>query len=308
MIKKNFLAVLCTLMGVVFIFSGYTKLYPIEPFEFTFVDIGIINWQTVPFVARILIGLEFLIGILFLFNFNLHKIAYKLAAAVLIIFSIYLILIISFSGNEGNCGCFGESIQMTPLQALIKNIIMLSVLFVLNKYYDGWELRWRIINPILFVTTFTLPFILNPVELDYSAAYLNKPSENFKLELDSLYNNAKLHVPPRTLSNGKHIISFMSLKCPHCRIAAKKISIIHKRNPAISFYFVLNGEDKNLQPFFDDTHSVEIPFCMSPGRTFLYLSGGSFPAIYLVNNGIVEHEIDYLTMDQDEIEKWIGKQ
>ena len=52
-------------LGLIFIYSGYTKLYPvIETFEFTFIDIGVANWYTAPLIARLLIGLEFFIGLL----------------------------------------------------------------------------------------------------------------------------------------------------------------------------------------------------------------------------------------------------
>jgi uncharacterized membrane protein YphA (DoxX/SURF4 family) len=390
MLKKVIFAILCSLLGAVFIFSGYTKLYPIEPFEYTFVDIGFINWQAAPFVARILIGLEFLIGILLLLNLNPRKIAYKLGILALLIFCIYLILLIFLSGNKGNCGCFGSSISMTPLQALIKNAVMLIIFFVLYKFYDDsyykkftkgfiiefnlliiaalvmwggthflkWHLpylldvffevcfifratflgavtlitllknknkteenialnnyavndskpsnnKMRLLVVVSLLASFAMPFILNPVELNYSEAYLNRPADHFKLELDSLYNNATHGVPPKTLSNGKHILAFMSLTCPHCRIASNKMRIIHERNPEIPFYFILNGEDKNLVPFFENTHTEDIPHCMLLGRSFVYLAGTSMPTIYLVNNSIVENDLNYMDMDQEELEKWL---
>lgn len=295
-------------MGAVFIFSGYTKLYPIEPYEYTFVDLGIINWQMAPFIARFMIGAEFLIGILLVLNINLRKTSYKFAIGILVFFCIYLLLLIVMVGNKGNCGCFGTYFQMTPLQALIKNIIMLSVFVVLYKYHEGWELnkKYRFVIPLLFVSSFVMPFIWNPVELDYSEAYLNQPESNYKIELDSLYTNATLHTPPNTLSQGKHIIAFMSLTCPHCRIAAKKIRIISERNPKISFYFVLNGDDKNLPSFFEDTHTDSIPHCILNGKSFVYLAGTSIPSIYLVNNGMVEHDVNYMELDQEELEKWLS--
>ena len=162
---------------------------------------------------------------------------------------------------------------------------MLVVFFILYKYHEGWQLnqkfRFLIILPLL--GCFADPFIENPVALDYSEAYLNKSDENFKLELDSLYKSATLKIPPRTLSQGKHIIAFMSLTCPHCRIAAKKMRIMHERNSDIPFYFVLNGDDNKLKLFFDDTHTDSIPYCKLNGRNFIYLAGLSMPRIYLVN-------------------------
>jgi hypothetical protein len=296
-------------MGAVFIFSGYTKLYPIEPFEFTFVDLGFINWQAAPFIARILIGLEFFIGLLLLLQLYLHKLTYKLGISTLIVFTIYLTLLIFISGNKGNCGCFGSYFYMTPLQALIKNMIMLAVFFLLYKYYDGWELskKWKLLLLIPVLASFSMPFILNTVSMDYTEAYLNKPEDNFKIPLDSLYNNAELNIVPRTLSKGKHIIAFLSLTCPHCVIAANKLRIIHERSPEISIYFVLNGEKQNLKKFYEETHSEHISHCMLLGRNFVSLAGISLPVIYMVNNSEVENQVSYFDLNEEEIKKWLSK-
>ncbi len=62
--------ILSSIMGLVFLYSAYTKLYPIEPFEYTFVDLGIGGWKMAPFIARFMIGLEFFIGILLIFGCN----------------------------------------------------------------------------------------------------------------------------------------------------------------------------------------------------------------------------------------------
>jgi hypothetical protein len=293
-------------LGIVFLFSGYTKLYPIEPFEYTFVDLGFINWQVAPFIARLMIAAEFLIGILLVLNLNL-KAAYNYAIGILLFFCVYLLALMFIAGNKGNCGCFGTYFQMTPLEALIKNVIMLAILFMLKKHHTGWELKgkWSSLSLLPYGVALALPFVLNAVELNYSEAYLNRPDENFPLELDSLYNHATLNIPPKELSKGKHVIAFMSMTCPHCRIAAKKMRIIHERNPDIPFYLVLNGKDEKIKPFFDDTHTDSIPHCILNGRNFVYLAGTSLPRIYLVNNSIVEHDIDYIDMDQSEIEKWL---
>jgi hypothetical protein len=309
MIKKILLSFLCALLGAVFVFSAYTKLYPIEPFEYTFVDLGIGNWQMAPFIARFLIGLEFLIGFALMLNLLLKKVTYKLSIGVLVFFCIYLLLQIFIAGNKGNCGCFGTKITMTPLQALIKNFIMLFILGILYKFHEGWNMGKfsKYLFIIVSLTSITLPFILNPVELDYSEAYLNKPEDNFDIPLDTLYNHAKLNIPPRTLSKGKHVLIFASLTCPHCRIAAKKVRIIHQRNPEIPFYFVLNGNDDKLKPYFEDTKTEDIPHCMLLGRPFVFLAGTSMPVIYLINDSKVEHNLNYMDLDQGELEEWLKK-
>jgi uncharacterized membrane protein YphA (DoxX/SURF4 family) len=301
--------ILCSLMGMVFLYSGYTKLYPIEPFELTFVDLGIGGWRLAPFIARFMIGLEFMIGILLMLSLYIKRFTIKITIASLIVFSLYLVFVMLKTGNNGNCGCFGTALVMTPLQALIKNAVMLAISLLIYKYYDGLHFgkigKWLFIS--VFILAFAFPHILNYVDMDYSSAYLVKKDNQFKLELDSLYADAKLHTPPKSLSTGKHIISFMSLTCPHCRIAAKKLKLIKERNPSISMYLVLNGEYKKIQPFFEDTRAYNIDYCILNGKNFIYLAGLSMPMIYMVNNSVVENSVDYLSLDQTQIENWLNK-
>lgn len=296
-------------MGLVFLYSGYTKLHPIEPFEYTFVDLGIGGWRLAPFIARFMIGLEFLIGFLLITGLYIKRFTIKLTVGSLIFFSVYLIFIILKTGNNGNCGCFGTAISMTPLQALIKNAVMLGVCYFFYKYYDGLNFgkvgKW--LFGALFITAFALPHILNYVDFNYSEAYLTKKENHFKLELDSLYNNAKIHTPPKTLSQGKHIIAFMSMSCPHCRIAAKKLRLIKEQNPGISIYLVLNGDYNKIKSFFEDTKSYNIDYCILNGKNFVYMAGLDMPAIFMVNNSVVENWINYMQLDQAEIEKWLAK-
>jgi hypothetical protein len=308
-ILKLISIVLSVLMGLLFIYSGWSKLYPIEPFEYTFVDIGLSNWFLSPFIARFLIGLEFFIGLMLIFNLYLSRFTIKLTIATLVVFTIYLLIMIIKEGNNGNCGCFGNEIAMTPLQAIIKNVIMLAVCFFIYKFHEGFSFGklslWT--SVVFLLTALVMPHVLNYVDMSYSEAYLNRPEYNFKLELDTLYRNARKNQPPRTLSQGKHVISFMSLSCPHCRMAAKKIRIMHEKNPDISFYFVLNGEDEKLKWFYEDTKTEDIPYCMLGARPFVFLAGTALPAIYLVNNSVVEHSLSYLNLDQTEIERWMEK-
>src|SRR4051812_41160097 len=107
--------ILSVCLGLVFIYSGYSKIFPLEPFEFTFVDMGVANWYTAPIIARLLIGLEFFIGALLILNYKLRRFTIPFTVGLLSFFIIYLLIQIIKNGDTGNCGCFGESIHMTPL-------------------------------------------------------------------------------------------------------------------------------------------------------------------------------------------------
>lgn len=306
-IIKALLSFLSVLIGLVFIYSGWAKLEPIEPFEFTFVDLGVAGWKLAPFMARFFISLEFFIGILFILNIKMKAVC-KISFVTLIFFSLYLFGLMALIGNKGNCGCFGTRLSMTPLEALIKNAVMLLVTFVLYKYHTGFSFkRDGIVFYTLMLGATVTPHILNYVDLDYSEAYLTKREDYYKLELDTLYKYAKVNVPPKTLSQGKHIIAFMSASCPHCRLAAKKIKIMKNENPDLPFYLVLNGEEKKMKEFFEDTKLTNVPYCNLNGKGFIFLAGTVMPYICFVNNGQVENSVDYIRLDQNETEKWLQK-
>ncbi len=320
--KNIFLVLFSIFLGLIYLYSAYSKIYPIEPFEMTFVDLGLANWKSAPFIARFMIGIEFFLGILFLFQLRIRFSA-LFSFFLLIVFTLYLFFLLLTEGNQGNCGCFGNSIQMSPLQAIVKNVAMLALSGLLWYFYkfNVYDLLQekiknnflkqylqKILFSLLFVFSLFIPHILNYVDLDYSSAYLTPPENHFALELDSLFRNAQKQTPPPTLSKGKHVLALMSLTCPHCRIAAKKMKLMKERNPKLDFYFVLNGDDDKLKPFFDDTKASSIPWCMLLGKNFVLLARGTnMPAIYLINNGVVEARLNYQSLEQDEIEKWFSK-
>ena len=307
MVKKIIFTILSTLLGLVFIFSGYTKLYPIELFEITFVDIGVSTWKIAPFIARVMIGLEFFLGIMLVLNLYLKKFTIKAVIALLGIFTVFLIITIIMQGNSGNCKCFGNMIEMTPLESIIKNIILLCFSLLIYFFHYGYKIPFRkIIVLLCIIISLALPFILNPVDL-ITSAQLQDGKVNYKLDLDLVYNSDDPIKPSLDLRKGKHIVAFMSLTCPHCRVAGYKLHVIHKKNPEISIYMFLNGDDFNLKPFFEDTRTEDIPHSMLLGERFVKLAGVKLPVIFWINNSFVEKKMKYMYINQQDIEEWIKK-
>ncbi len=300
---------LSVMFGGLYIFSGLSKLHPIEPFEFTFVDLGIANWQLSPFFARTIIGFEFFLGLLFLFNIKTRGFTSKLSIGLLSFFVLYLTFTIIKNGNEGNCGCFGELIPMSPVESIFKNIVLLALNFIL--LIKGFELPLKKFNKIaliiIFLAGFSFPFIKNPIDINYSSSYLVKKENQFFLPLDTLINNGYVNKVPESIKEGKHIIAFVSSTCPHCKIGATKLRIMKEINPSLPIFFVINGEEKNIEKFRSETKSEIIPWTRLGERPFVYLAGVQLPKIYLINNQVVEFDLNYFTLDQKEIEKWLNK-
>lgn len=302
-----FLFLINVLIGLVFLYSAYSKLYPIEPFELTFVEMKVANWVTAPFIARLFISIEFFIGCMLISNLHVRFFS-KMAIGILFLFSMYLIGIIFVHGNKGNCGCFGTHLFMTPLQALLKNILIMFFLWLVSAYHRGfqWSKRFYWVVMTLALVSLILPHILSYVEWSYSEQYLTQKENKYKLGLDTLIKYARIHKPPSSIKEGKHIIAFMSLTCPHCRIAAKKMRLMKENNPQLPFYFVLNGDEKDLKAFFEDTRAEHIPYSMLLGKPFISMAGLRMPAIYLVQNDTVVKKIDYISLQQSKLEKWLN--
>lgn len=305
--KKIGIIILSIITGLVFLFSGYSKLFPIEPFEYQLVELGIVNWQLSLILARIIIGFEFFIGILLISNYRLKSFTSKITIVALIIFSIQLLYTLISKGNDSDCGCFGQLLPMSPLQALLKNSILIFICLILFRYSNDYFNTNKSINFYFLLISIASVFIFNSVDFNYSKNYLNKPFENFTLNIDTLYkvNSDKFDTPKIDIRKGKNIISFLSASCQHCKIAAQKMKIINEKNPTIPIYFFINGDDKDIDQFIKKTECNKIPYSKLNNPFFVSIAGVHLPVIYYLNNSVVEKQVDYFTLEQYHIENWL---
>lgn len=307
--KRLLFIIISFSLGFIFIYSAYAKLYPvIETFEFTFVDLGIGDWYTAPILARLIIGMEFFAGILLIANYQLKKFTLPLTFAILGFFIIYLCIQLVTTGNSGNCGCFGEHFKMTPLQALIKNLVMIVAALWVYINWQGWKTGYsRLLLSLFASTAMVLPFLINPIDYAYTSNNLEE-KVNYPLELALLFqpeDSSKVQIPGVELRSGKHVVAFLSLTCQHCRVAAKKFRIIKKKNRALPIYFVLNGDRAMYKSFIEETGADNIPFSFCLGKSFVQLASTQLPRIYYLDNSLVVKKVDYFELNQYAIENWL---
>lgn len=126
------------LLSFLFLISAVAKLYPSPYFAMTTFEMKQLlpmgfSEGFAPYFSRTLIGCEFALGFLLLQPHFLRRLVIPVSFLMLLIFVIELTYEIASSGNSGNCGCFGTLIPMTPLEAIIKNIIAMGMLGYLFK-------------------------------------------------------------------------------------------------------------------------------------------------------------------------------
>ncbi len=274
------------LIGIIFIVSGIIKLYPVETFELTFIDLHLANWTTAPFIARFFIGFEIILGVLLASGIRLKRII-SLSVITLILFSVYIILLWFDRGNDVNCGCFGNYLYLPPGESLLKNITLIFLLFLVLKnthLQKTTHLKplWLILSIIILAG---LPFILNPVYL-----YASSPEdENVHIPLKTeLIAPLLIENDTINLTKGKHLLLLASATCTHCKTMAYKLDIFKKTENLQNIYIVFKGkpDSTEIEQFFKDSNS-SLPYTYLNDYYIFDITRGIFPSIILINNGYI---------------------
>ncbi len=127
-------------VSILFLVSAVSKMFPIWMFEKQLVDLGVCDWCDAPYFSRLLIALEAAIGIAILQRHFLKRFVIPVTAFLLVAFCVHLsIEMVKHGAMNGNCGCFGQLIPMTPLEAFIKNVLTLVLLFYIYRTSDEYE-------------------------------------------------------------------------------------------------------------------------------------------------------------------------
>ncbi len=306
-LKKIALLIVSIITGCLFLYSAYTKVIPIQLFEYTIVDYLPVSWVTAAFATRIFIGLETALGLLIILKFyGKNKWILKTAFLLITLFSIYLFYLLATVGNNVNCGCFGDSVRMTPIEALIKNGFLLISLFLLIKYSNLWLQKWaKLIVPDVFFIILLLPFILFGFPDNQPDWLRNKKYQMNLSEISYIETQQPNQVLKQT--EDKYIVAFLSPTCPHCKMAAYKMHLMHKKNPKLPFYFIIGGTKSDLSDFWNKSKASDIPYSRMERDPFLFYTHGSFPLIVFINKGWVVATAEYANLDQQIIEEWLMK-
>lgn len=278
------------LISALFLVSAYAKIYPdpsfyfsITKFEFSQLYPMGFSPELAVYLSRGLIGIEFALGFLLLFPFNLKKIVIPVTIIMLAVFSVHLSIEILSGNNGGNCGCFGSLIPMTPLQALIKNLISIGLLsLLLFKFSDGI----RINNNFLAVSNITticilFLFMLIPIQKKITAiapmeTEIIEPVSEEVVDTNSIDTNRVLVVDVKPvdmkveepkgpakkasgytkyfpkIDEGKKILCFFAPTCEHCMQTAKELVELKKTDstfPEVQIVF-MDEAPEEISAFF----------------------------------------------------------
>ena len=251
------------IISLLFLVSAYAKVYhePSAYFSITtfeakqLVPLGFSS-EISSYLSRILIALEFAIGVLILLPFYFKRIVIPLTIFVLAAFCVHLALQIYLTGNSGNCGCFGTLLPMTPLEAILKNIFAIGLLAILNKLVPKDKSKSIEIFYGFLIYLFFVIGIMALVPINNSSNVII--DSNYQIQEDLVLEGPKQMKSEfgQTLpfaDKGRLILCFFAPGCDHCRAAVRSIDSLSKiveNFPKVEIVFMDEEVDK-IPEFFE---------------------------------------------------------
>ena len=341
--KNNIIGGIRILISFLFLLSAVAKLYPSPYFAISTFEVKQLypmgfSENFAPFFSRILIGIEFALGLLILQKNFLRTIIIPSTLLLLAVFTIHLsIVTIQNGGNSGNCGCFGSLLPMTPIEAILKNVvamILLVWLFVILPKTNERKDNFWVLTTVAFAAILML-FMLAPIQPPESNFTVSTPEETLTDSISKASTDDSITTPYITkdsvkvskeieevikteptepekkksgyaqyfsnIDKGRKTLCFFVPGCDHCREAAKELTELRKTNknfPEISIIFM--NEEADLIPDFFKDAGAEYPYKIIEVIPFWNLLGPKrdTPGVKYIWNGNIYKYYDGITSNK----------
>ena len=279
-------------IGIVFITSAVAKLLTLGQFEILILQQELIRdryWAA--YLARTLVAVELFIGISYFQPNYLRKLILPSSLVITLIFTVYLGYLAVFTDYSENCGCFGDLIKMTPVESILKNLLICALILYLIKLIKYRPKEKPLIPMVIAITIICALMLFYPVKLIGKSDIIVDTAIDKKTSLGTSGKKAVVK-PSRftifndenvTLTNGVCIAAFLSLDCDHCIEIALELGLLHQRLP-FSMYYIFLGDEEKVPDFFSDT-LAEFPYTIPRPVNFFDFIGDAPPRIYSLKEG-----------------------
>ena len=280
------------LLGLVFILSAVAKLAGADNFELYVFSLGAFSLGASFIIARLVIAMELFLGVWLALNSH-PKLSLKLAVAVLAGFSAFLIVMM-IKGSRENCHCFGDLVDFTPAQSLIKNAILIAIA-VLSIGVEAFKIPYKnLITCLAAVASLAAVFIISPPD---NFSYSSYAIDGFNQEVfDKAVADGQID---STLAEGDDITCFFSFNCEFCHKTAKKLSIMLERGAfdGSTVNVLVAGEHDDFAAdaaaFFADSQLPYDSIDSLSANTFLHITNGHYPVVIHTQNGKLVEQWSY---------------
>lgn len=329
-LKKYLPITLRIIVAFLFLISAVAKLYPSPYFAISTFEVKQLypmgfSPEVAVYFSRILIGIEFALGLLLLQPHYLKKIVIPSTILLLVVFIAHLTIDTISNGNAGNCGCFGSLLPMTPVEAIIKNVVAVAMLAYLYKLLpaDFDRKNFWVLTTVTFASVLII-FMIAPIQPKQYEETTTEPAEiipgtaadfiettaadTVKTETKAAETVAEVETKPAIdepapkksgyakyfpgIDKGKKILGFFAPGCDHCMETAKELTAMKAKNkdfPELSIIFM--DEQPEIIPNFFKFAGATYPYKVVDVVGFWNVLGNTKDTpgvVYLWNGNIVK--------------------
>ena len=294
--------------GALFIYGAYLKAISFENFEFQIAEIGLFSLSVSSVVAYLFISLEILLGIWLVINPS--RVIVRSIMVLLLVLSAYLLYLLATKGNSISCGCMGTVIYITPIQALIKNFLIIGFLIFFRTDQNSTSpIIRKYIYLILSITvafSFCFTYYFTPIEFDMNNSYDNEQIGTIKssdIEMNGVYFKSDSFFA----KNDKYVLVLISTSCGYCKKAAARISKIKEEDNKLPFFIIINGDSTKVDSFVSEYKLSDIPKTMLYGEHFVAYAGNQLPRIYLVEGKQIKNDLSARSLSTKKLRNWFNE-
>ena len=254
-------------IGGMFVIAAILKLMSIDEFEIYIYSFNVLNFLLTSFVSRIIIAGEFILGLFLILKIN-YKFTWNATMIVLILFTLFLIYVAIFR-NDTNCHCFGQLVELSPVESIIKNVIAM-ILLSIDKWtnlkppsskfkaqsskfnvqrsklkaqsskFKVQSSKFKVQSSLLIATsTLLIVFVVSPPDVIYNKIYSEEKEISSYVLQESFDDIVKINFENDTIvldstavletRERNLMIAIVSSGCKYCHLGVKKLSMIMKR-------------------------------------------------------------------------------
>lgn len=284
-------------LGAFFITSAVLKLLSIDEFEVYLFSYNVLSLRASMLAARLVIAAEALVGIGLMAN--IWKRFVDLSALLMLVGFTVFLCFSTLAGRSENCQCMGAMIEISPVQSILKNAVLLLLLvFAMGSRPWDWHPRWflwlpAVLAPVVAVFVISAPdsWLFGPDEEVYNSEFLK---EAMAPEGDLACTG---------IGNGRKVVAFLTPGCAYCRMADEKLTHIRQRgdlDSAAFIYLIPTRDSLGTQPTMDSTTFHQAAYRLT-SKTFALITYGQRPMVFLMEDGRVKATCHYRNIDEGQI-------
>ena len=286
------------LLGVFFIVTAVLKLLSIDNFELYIYSFGLFDYTVATFLSRLLIFIELTIGLGLVLKIFYRQI-WWLTMLMMVGFTLFLVYAAIFR-DDSNCHCFGSLVELNPWQSIVKNIIVIALLFVIKneESHDYKPVLKKWLVALTLIVSFVISFVLLPMDAVYNRIYADNEDVNESAFYESLSDSAYFD-----LHQGRYLINYVLAGCKYCKIGAEKATMMLDRH-GIShdrMKFFIGGSDEAIEKFVELTETSDYEHWKIPASEFMSITYGRFPLFVFIDDGKVVKAGDFRIVEDNEI-------